>query len=324
MDPLTDAPRVSVVVATRDRPGRLRRLLDSLREQTVEDFEVIVVDDGSVRGTPELVRREVEGESEPPLPLRAVRREAAGGPSAARNDGWPLARAPLVAFVDDDCVATPGWLEALLAVASGAPGAVVQGRVLPDPREAKRLGPYSRSLWVEEPGPYYQTANILYPRELLERLGGFDAEAFPFVGEDTDLAWRAKAAGAPFGWAPDALVHHAVKPLGFAGALRMAARWTPSIRLFARHRALRAEHLTYGIFWKGSHYLLVRALLALLVRRRLRLLALWLGVPYVRHLLKRGEAEGGGVRAAPFYALYDLVELLAVARGAVRYRTPVL
>ena len=318
-------PRVSVVVPTRDRVGRLRRLLDSLREQTLREFEVIVVDDACTRGTPELLRREVEHEVEAePLDVRVVRRESCGGPSAARNDGWPLARAGLVAFVDDDCVATPRWLEELVAAAEASPGAVVQGRVLPDPRESDRLGPYSRSLWVEEPGPYYQAANILYPRELLDRLGGFDADAFPFVGEDTDLAWRALEAGARIEWAPAALVHHGVKKLGAAGALRMAARWTPSIRLFARHRALRSSHLTYGVFWKGSHYLLVRALLALAMRRRSRWLALWLGAPYARHLLERGRVEGGGPRAAPFYLLHDLVELAAVARGAVRYRTFVL
>lgn len=304
-------PRVAVVVPTRDRPERLRRLLDSLAAQSVRDFEVIVVDDGS--------RTPVAADA-----ARVVRRAAAGGPSAARNDGWPLARAPLVAFVDDDCVATPGWLAALLAAAEAASGAVVQGRTLPDPREADRLGPYARSLWVEEPGPYYQACNILYPRALLERLGGFDADAFPYVGEDTDLAWRALAAGARIEWAPDALVHHAVVDLGPAGKLRMAARWTPSIRLFARHRALRAEHLTHNVFWKGTHYLLVRFLLALVLRRRLRWLALWLGAPYVRNLLLRGEHEGGGPAAAAFYLAHDLVELVAVLRGAVRYRTPVV
>jgi hypothetical protein len=104
----------------------------------------------------------------------------------------------------------------------------------------------------------------------------------------------------------------------------MATRWTPSIQLFARHPELRGEHLTYGVFWKGSHYLLARFLLALLLRRRARWLALWLGAPYVRHLLKRGADEGGGPRAAPFYLVHDLVEMAAVARGAVRYRTPVL
>jgi GT2 family glycosyltransferase len=316
------APRVSVVVATRDRVNRLRRLLDSLAAQTVSDFEVIVVDDGSVRGTPELMRRYREGEVEAELDLRDVRREASGGPSAARNDGWPLARAELVAFIDDDCVATPGWLEALLAAAR--PGAIVQGRTLPDPREESKLGPYARSLWVEEPGPYYQACNILYPRELLERLGGFDAEAFPYVGEDTDLAWRAQAAGATVEWAPDALVHHAVTALGPVGKLRMAARWTPSIALFARHRELRSAHLTHGLFWKGTHYLLVRFLLALALRRHSRWLALWLGAPYVRNLLLRGAHEGGGPAAAPFYAVHDIVELVAVLRGAARYRTPVV
>ncbi|HEX8066676.1 MAG TPA: glycosyltransferase [Thermoleophilaceae bacterium] len=314
------APRATVVVATRDRVGRLRALLESLRGQTAGDFEVVVVDDGSVGGgVRELLGREQGG-----LDVRAVLRPGAGGPSAARNDGWPLARAPLVAFVDDDCVATPGWLAALLAAADSEPGAIVQGRTLPDPREARRLGPYSRSLWVEAQGPYYQACNILYPRELLERLGGFDAEAFPHVGEDTDLAWRAIAAGARIAFAPDALVHHAVVRLGPAGKLRLATRWTPSIRLFARHRALRAEHLTYGIFWKGSHYLLVRALLGLALARRARPLALWLAAPYVRHLLERGRVEGGGPLHAPYHAVYDLVELAAVLRGAIRYRTLVV
>jgi GT2 family glycosyltransferase len=312
---------VSVVVATRDRSARLARLIGSLRAQTLESdaFEVVVVDDGSRDETKQLLG----GGFEPGGPaLTVITRSVGGGPSAARNDGWHAARAPLIAFVDDDCVADAGWLAALLAAASSAPGAIVQGRTLPDP--AARVGPFSRSLWVERQGPYYQACNIAYPRELLDRLGGFDADAFPYVGEDTDLAWRAFAAGAQACWAPDALVHHAVHDLGPTGKLRMAARWTPSIRLFARHRALRAEHLTYGVFWKGSHYLLARALLALMLRGRPRALALWLAAPYARHLIERGTTDGGGPLAAPYHALHDLVELAAVARGAVRYRTFVL
>jgi GT2 family glycosyltransferase len=309
------------VVATHDRPERLGRLLESLRGQTApaDAFEVVVVDDGSGPATTQALEGEVERGG---LNLRVVRRAAAAGPSAARNEGWRAARAPLVAFVDDDCVATPAWLDAALATAAAAPGAIVQGRTLPEPGVA--VGPFSRSLWVEAQGPYYQACNIVYPRELLDRLGGFDAEAFPFVGEDTDLAWRAFAAGADARFAPDALVHHAVVDLGPLGKLRMAARWTPSIRLFARHRALRAEHLTYGVFWKGSHYLLVRALVGLALRRRARPLALWLAAPYARHLLERGRTDGGGPLAAPFHAVHDVVELVAVARGAVRYRTPVV
>jgi GT2 family glycosyltransferase len=303
-------PRVSVVVATRDRPSRLAALLASLSAQTLRDFEVVVVDDGSVR------------EAEVPDAVRLIRHAAPAGPSAARNAGWRAASAPYVAFTDDDCVASPGWLEALVAAAR--PDAVVQGPVAPIPSEAGRLGPFSRSLWVDRLGPWFQAANVLYPRDLLERLGGFDAAAFPFAGEDCDLAWRAFAAGAEPVWAPAASVHHAVNELGPAGSLRVAVRWGEAVQLVRRHPQLRRDALTYGLFWKGSHYLLVRALLALALPRLPRPLRLWLAAPYARHLLLRGSRDGGGPPAAPWYALYDLVELAAVVRGAVRYRTAVL
>jgi GT2 family glycosyltransferase len=212
-----EAPAVAVVVATRDRAARLAELLESLRGQTLarERFEVIVVDDGSRDGTAALLASADD--------VRVVTRAVGAGPAAARNEGWRVARASLVAFTDDDCVATPGWLEALVGACLARPGAIVQGRTAPREDERDRLGPFSRSLWVDG-GPYYQTCNIAYPRELLERLGGFDADAFPFVGEDTDLAWRAIESGASVAYEPSAVVHHAVAVLGPLGALRFAFR----------------------------------------------------------------------------------------------------
>jgi hypothetical protein len=125
-------------------------------------------------------------------------------------------------------------------------------------------------------------------------------------------------------YAPEAVVNHAVAVLGPVGTLRFAFRWSDSIRLFARHSALRGPHLTKRVFWKGSHYLLVRALLTLLVPRRLWPLAVWLWLPYALHLAERGRVEGGGPLLAPWFVVHDLVEMAAVARGAVRYRVLVL
>jgi glycosyltransferase involved in cell wall biosynthesis len=317
------APAVSVVIATHQRAARVARLLDSLRAQTLppERFEVIAVDDASTDPTAAVLARAQDRGG--PV-LRVIRRARRGGPSAARNDGWRAARAPLVAFIDDDCTAAPRWLEELVAKAGAAPGSIVQGATAPDPAEAGLLGPFSRSLWVQREGPYYQAANILYPRDVLERLGGFDAEAFPDVGEDTDLAWRAKRSGVPTEWAPGARALHAVHRLGPVGALRMALRWTPSIRLFRRHPQLRPVHLDGGVFWQRSHRLLLEALIGLALPRRLWPLRWMALVPYLRNVAERARAEGGGPAAAPYYALYDLVELFAVVRGAVRYRTPVL
>lgn len=319
-------PQISVITPTRNRADRLRRLADGLARQTVgsDAFEWIVVDDASTDPTADLLAaEEVAGR----LDLHPVEHAEPRGPGAARNAGVAVARAPLIAFVDDDCVPDPHWLEAFLATPS-SDAVLLQGRTAPDPTEADQSGPFSRSLTTDGPGPPYVTANIVYPRALFERLGGFDASTFTLVGEDMDLALRALEAGADCKWVPDALVHHAVVRLGPVGKLRNAARWTEAMQVYKLHPGMRDE-LQFGIFWKGTHYLLVRALIAALLPARLgpvplRPLRHWLASAYLRHLLVRGREEGGGPLAAPYYVLHDVVETVAVARGGLRYRTLIL
>ena len=316
-------PVVSVVVATRERPARIAALLSSLRAQDLPagDFEVIVVDDASRDGSFAELEREHRREGAAVYVLGRARR---GGPGAARNDGWRAARAPLIAFIDDDCLALPGWLAAGVSAASRRPGTVVQGRTDPAPDELGLMGPFSHTQRVHSAGPRYQTCNIFYPRDLLERLGGFDAKAFPQGGEDTDLAWRALEEGAQVEYSGDARVFHAVVRVGPVGKLRLASRFTEAVQLYRRHPELRRAQLTFGVFWTGSHYLLVRALLALLLPRALWPVRRWLAYAYLRHLVVRGSEEGGGLVHAPYFAVYDVVELLMVLRGAARYRTLVL
>lgn len=317
------APEVSVVLATHNRPEGLAAMLESLRAQSLppESFEVIVVDDCSTDHTPSLLDRErLRGG----LDLHVLRREQNGGPAQARNDGWRGARAPVVAFTDDDCVAGTSWLTDGLRVCAEHPGAVVQGRTDPMPGGPdgwRRL--FSHTLRICEAGPYYETCNIFYPRTLLERVGGFDAEAFPEPvpgGEDTDLGWRAISDGAATAFAEGAQVFHAVTWLGPLGKLRLAARWSQTIQAYARHPGLR-KTLTGGVFWKGSHYLLVRAIIALALPPRLWPIRRWLGNAYIVYMLVRVREEGVGPLAAPYLVLHDLIEVGAVVRGAWRYRT---
>ena len=146
-------PEVSVVFATHDRAERVAMLIESLRRQTIDRsrFEVIAVDDGSRDHTPRVLAEAAERGD---LDLRVMRRETAEGPASARNQGWRGARAPLIAFTDDDCVASPGWLEAGLAALKAEPGCFVQGRTDPSPDEVHLLGPFSRTLRVHELGPF--------------------------------------------------------------------------------------------------------------------------------------------------------------------------
>lgn len=320
---MADAPRISVVFATHERAGRLERLLASLREQSLGTaaFEVIVVDDASGDDTPAvLAREEARGE----LDLTTMRLEGNAGPAVARDRGWRAARAAYVAFTDDDCRTDARWLEEGLAALEAHPGSFVQGRTIPDPDERSQAGPFSRTLDVDHLGPFFQTCNVMYPRAVLERVDGFDCERFARSGEDADLAWRAKAAGSEPVFAPAALVMHAVSDLGPKGKLRVAWRWHETMRLFALYPELARQELTYGVFWKGSHYLLARALLAAVLPRRWAPVRAWLARPYVLYLLQRGRHEGGGPLMAPYYLVHDLVEMAAALRGGLRAGRPLL
>ena len=318
--PVVPNPDVSVVVATRDRHDRLNDLLASLRRQTLDParFEVIFVDDASVDDTPRLLAQAAEQE---PFAVRVISREVSEGPSAARDDGWREARAPLVAFTDDDCVVDEQWLERATAAAQAHPGAVIQGAVGPIPREAHRLSPFARTIVVDGPGPPWETCNIFYPRDVLEAIDGFDRERFPLPGgEDTDLAWRAQKRGAKAVFDPSIKAWHAVIVAGPLGMLRYAWHWERTVPVFAIHPDLRRSQLHRGVFWSPTHEHLVRALVAIPLARRSWPLALLLAWPYVRRLTWRRS----GPLLAPFILATDLVELAAMLRGALRDRVLVI
>jgi GT2 family glycosyltransferase len=313
--------QVSVVVPTHDRPERLAAVLAGLRAQTLapDAFEVIVVDDGSLTPGTQAVLSEELGRGV--LQLRPVRHLTARGTSGGRNSGWRVARAPLVAFTDDDCVPDAGWLSAALSVSRGHPGAIVQGRTEPNPSELGRRGVFSRTISVEALGPQYEACNIFYPRELLERVGGFDETFGTFsAGEDTDLAWRALETGARTTFAPEALVFHAVHELGPLRTLREAMRLNQTALVFSRHPGTRVM-LNRRLFWNGWHYLVIRSIVALALPGPLRRFLL---TRHVLQLAARARAAGAGPWAVPFLLLYDAIELGAVVRGGVRYRTLVL
>jgi GT2 family glycosyltransferase len=316
-----------VVVPSHDRPVRLRWLLNALEEQTLprERWELVVVHD-SGDDTERLLR-------EHPLVrdgvLRHVRLErGTGAPARQRNTGWREARAPLIAFTDDDCRPEPDWLERMLAAARTNPGAIVQGSTKPEPFEAEIMewAPRPRSIDVDPPGPYAQTCNILYERAALERVGGFD-ESFSFAGEDLDLAARLWELGVRYVGARDARVYHAVDTFSLYKQLRFNRRWESLALLIKRHPQLRATQLQYGLFWKTRHVWLPPALAGVLLYRRNPLFAL-LAVPYVRHAMPhRGSHPMGRVRAAAELvgrAVNDASEFAVLVKGSVKHRTLIL
>lgn len=318
-------PRISVVIASRGRETRLAFALDALARQTLAatQFEVIVV--RSADSLTGLLTAAPEG-----VDVSFLISPVAGA-AAQRNLGWRSAGGELVAFTDDDCRAAPDWLERVLDQTTGR-SEILQGRTEPDPDEIHLLRGFARSIRVESLDPWSPTCNIVYPREMLDRLGGFD-EAFPAAwGEDTDLAQRAIEAGASQRYLPGALVWHAVHPRVLAGAISESIRRSNIHIVVARHPQLRNE-LRWGLFTQRSHALVVGVLIGLGLARRRPLLAALAAAPYVDEYVDRSVDRGHWtprniVRLIavfiPRRVILDTVELGAMAVSSVRHRTPVL
>jgi GT2 family glycosyltransferase len=317
---------VTVAIPSHARPIRLLWLLNALEEQTLphDRFEVIVAHDSDDE-TPEILRTHPLAQAGVLRELRFPERQP---PAAMRNAAWREARAPLVAFTDDDCRPEPTWLEELLATAAANPGAIVQGAIRPDPHELVLVehSPHARTLTVHPPVPWAQTANILYPREVLERLGGFD-ERFPdAAGEDTDLAQRAVEAGVEYIGERRAITNHAVHAGGLSTLVKSVWRWQAVPAVVKRHPALR-EGMPLRIFWKTRHARLALAAAAL-VGARWRPWLLALVLPWVVDAMPSyGSGLRGRVRALselPTRAFVDAVEVAALARGSAKHRTLLL
>lgn len=333
-----DAPRLSVVIPTRNRAARLRALLASLGKQAgAPEFEVVVVDNASKDDTVAAIA----DADELGLQARGIHLPRPMGPAVARNRGWRSARGDLVVFTDDDVVASPEWLAALHAAHRRDPDALVQGRTEPDPRELERLSAFARSQNATGPGPWFQTCNIAYPRALLERLGGFDESFWEAAGEDTDLGWRAVEAGTRVIYEPAALNWHAVHEPGAVQLIRSTQKWRIAVRNLARHPDLRAA-LHRGLFWKPSHEALLVAFAGLiagagvasanrgaLARRRhagsagLAIAAASV-LPYLRLQRTQHGSYAGTVAALPVHVALDGAEVVAMLRGSVAARTLVL
>jgi cellulose synthase/poly-beta-1,6-N-acetylglucosamine synthase-like glycosyltransferase len=318
------SPAIAVVVPTHDRAHLLPRLVACLAAQRdAGDFEVVIVDDASTDDTPRVLAALA---SRSAIPVHVERLPRNAGPATARNVGWRATSAPVVAFTDDDCLPQPQWLARLRASAEVAD--IVQGRTLPEPSQRERAGPFSRLLVVGHETGFYQTCNIAYRRTVLEQHGGFD-ESFRYpAGEDSDLAWRAKDAGATTCFDPDALVFHDVPPSSFGGALRDSWRWQGAVHAASKHPALRSMMASRHV-WRPAHrYVAVGLAGAVRVAVRPRSVASWAIAaaaltPYALYRGKTDPLPGLGPRRrwamVPAAFVVDAAEVAACAVGSARH-----
>jgi glycosyltransferase involved in cell wall biosynthesis len=177
-------PLFSVIIPTYNRPNHLTRLMDLLAQQTLRDFEVVVIDQSEIDWDGRHLHFDLD--------LHYVRPKIRGAVHA-RNLGASLARGKILAFTDDDCEPNPNWLRAAADGLAedeivGLEGLVVSAR-LHDPDWRPVTNKHFRSFG-------FMTANLFVKARAFFTLNGFDV-AFdnPHFREDTDLGWRLQALG---------------------------------------------------------------------------------------------------------------------------------
>ena len=317
-------PEIAVVVPSHDRPLRLRWLLNALAEQTLprERWELLIAHDSSGPETEKLLTTH---ELATAGVLRHVQLPPGSAPPGRnRNVAWRMARAPIIAFTDDDCRPPRDWLEKALAAAKRHPGAIVQGATMPDPDEGQigHHAPHVRMQSIWPPRPWAQACNIVYPRDVLERAGGFPEDMY--VGEDTALAETARAQGAAYVGAPDVVTRHAIDEASLVSMVRGAWRWQQLPLLIRRHPRIR-EEFPMGYFWKRAHVWAPFAALGWALMGKSRLASL-LALPYLVHATPKhhGQHPRGRIRSLlelPGKFAIDVSEILALAWGSVKNRT---
>ena len=200
-------PDISVIIPHLNQANQLARCLGSLEAQSLPRarFEVIVVDNGSSE-RPEAVVGRFDGAS--------LESEHEPGPGPARNRGVAASRGRILAFIDADCIADPGWLSAADSALSGGEGRFMVGGdvriALKHPPEMDALEAYESVFayrqreYIERQG-FSGTGNLAVHRADYEKIGPFGGIG---IAEDRDWGRRATAAGYEIAYVPDMIVYH--------------------------------------------------------------------------------------------------------------------
>ncbi len=202
---------LTVVVPVHNRSEALDRCLGSLGTKV----PVVVVDDAS--DDPDAVARVCKRHR-----ARLIRRNANGGPAAARNEALESVATDLVAFVDSDCLATDGWLGQLVWIFEDTEVGAIAPRIRParsarkagrrpltrfaDAHSALDMGPEPSDVAPHRPVRYVPAAALIVRREAVAAAAGFDSDLR--VGEDVDLVWRLIDAGWRVRYEPSTTVFH--------------------------------------------------------------------------------------------------------------------
>lgn len=212
---------ISAVICTHNRSAMLADCINSLLNQNVdyEHFEILIVDNNSTDNTKEIAAEFCKKHNN----IKYFFEQTAGY-SAPRNCGWKNATGKIIAYIDDDEIAAPNWIESILNTFQikenpDIIGGIYEVRYDETPPEwfIDSMGGTNKNrqkgVLNQRADCYLAGGNIAFKKEVLENLNGFSSDfdmknGFLMMGEDTDICQRAKNAGFKLYYNPEIVIYH--------------------------------------------------------------------------------------------------------------------
>lgn len=209
---------VSIVIINWNGINDLKDLLLSFRKVTYKNFEIIIVDHGSIDGSVEYVKKNYPK-------IKILEKKKNLGFALGNNVGVKEARGEYVLLLNNDTVAKPDFLDHLVAAIKDENVGVVQPKIIfEDSKKLQSAGTYLTNSGFlyhlgydknPEDKKYQKSYEIfsangscmLIKREVIDRVGLFDKDFFLYF-EETDFCWRVWLAGYTVKYIPEAVIYH--------------------------------------------------------------------------------------------------------------------
>ena len=303
--------KATIVIPNINGKGWLKDSIESIYAQTEQDFELIVVDNGSTDESLAIARSYV-GRANYTL----IENAENTGFSYAVNQGIRAAKGEFVALFNNDAFAEPDWLANLLAAAEQDERifAVSSLMIRHFERElADDAGDYVTILGYQKPGRVFSACGgaALYRKSILDKIGLFDEHFFAYF-EDVDISWRANSLGYKNVYCPTARCYH------ICGATTGAVRYNPfkSVQSGRNSILLPYKNMPILMFLLNLPFLALGYLMkAAMFRLRGYGPAYFQGFKEALKVMGRLEKPKFRLKNLPNYALIQLW----LAAGAVRY-----